>query len=176
MNIIFPDISTCVLIDNGKTILCQNLKKEKYPIYSLEKANIEIKDKIIDDDSKLSYIKGLIKKTTNKKVIVIDDLSKVFNYEERLKIFKYLDNQGIQVIYLTNDVEDLVNFPYTIVIRKQKIALEGKTNLILKEEKLMKVLGYSLPFYVNLSTQLMYYGVLNKICYTKEELEAQIWK
>ena len=56
------------------------------------------------------------------------------------------------------------------------VAVEGKTISVLKEEKMLKALGYSLPFYVNMSIQLGYYGVLHKICYNKEELEAELWK
>ena len=162
-------------MENGKTTLCKKLKSE-YKVYCLEKSNIDIKDPIIDDESKIGYIKGLIKKIGKSQIIVIDDLSEIFNYNERVKIFEYLKKNNIKVIYLTSNVEDVVNFPYTMIIYKRKVAIEGYTKLVLEEEKLMKVLGYSLPFYVNLSIQLKYYGLLDKICFNKEELEEALWK
>ena len=63
-----------------------------------------------------------------------------------------------------------------MVLKNQRIAMEGKTASVLKEEKMLKTLGYSLPFYVNMSIQLGYYGLLNQICYSKEELESALWK
>ena len=175
MDISFKNISTCILMENGKTTLCKKLKNE-YKVYCLEKSNIDIKDPIIDDESKIGYIKGLIKKIGKSQIIVIDDLSEIFNYNERVKIFEYLKKNNIKVIYLTSNVEDVVNFPYTMIIYKRKVAIEGYTKLVLEEEKLMKVLGYSLPFYVNLSIQLKYYGLLDKICFNKKELEETLWK
>ena len=131
---------------------------------------------ILNNKEYLPYLKALFKKINNKpEVLVIDDLSRVFNYEDRVKIFSYLKSLGIKILYCTSDVEDIVNFSYTIVLANKIVAMEGKTPLILKEEKLMKLLGYSLPFYVNLSTQLKYYGLLNNICYSKEELGDNLW-
>ena len=172
------DTSSCLLMSSGsgKTTLIKALKKQKINTYSLEKSTIDIKEKIIEDEKKLPYLKGLIKKINQKTQIVIDDLSEIFNYEERTKIFSYLKKQNINVIYLTSDIEDILSFPYTIVTQNQKIIMEGQTDQIILEEKLMKLLGYSLPFYVNLSTQLKYYGLLDHICYTKEELERCLWK
>lgn len=176
MEKLFKDVSYCILMTLGKTKYLKELKEQKYNTYSLEKANFEVKDLIIDDEKKWPYIKGLMKKIAKNKEIIIDDLSQIFTYEERVKIFKYLENRNIKVIYLTSDVEDIINFPYTIVMFDGKVAMEGDTKLILQEEKLMKLLGYSLPFYVNLSTQLKYYGLLDKICYNKEELKEALWK
>ncbi len=169
-------VSSCVLMTNGKSYLCKELKKHKINTYCLEKANYDISNNIIDDLSKLPYIKGLLKKICKSDFIVIDDLSSVFNYDERCKIFEYLKQKNKKVLYLTSNVEDIVNFFYTKVVYNKKVVMEGETKLILKEEKLMKLLGYSLPFYVDLSIQLSYYGLLDKICYNKEELEEALWK
>ena len=71
---------------------------------------------------------------------------------------------------------DTVYFDYLIVLKNNRVAMEGNTLDILKEEKLMKLLGYSLPFYVNMSIQLGYYGVIRDVCLTKEELGDKLWK
>ena len=175
--------SICILGYHGcgKTTLLKTLKKtnNKFKYYFLEKSNTyEIKEsfELLNNKEYLPYLKALFKKINHKpEVIVIDDLSSVFPYEDRVKIFNYLKNLGIKILYCTSDIEDLVNFSYTIVISNKMVAMEGKTSLIIKEEKLMKLLGYSLPFYVNLSTQLKYYGLLDNICYSKEELGDFLW-
>lgn len=48
--------------------------------------------------------------------------------------------------------------------------------MVLKEEKLMKLLGFSLPFYINMSIQLGYYGLVQEIYMNKEDLEAALWQ
>ena len=170
--------SICILGNHGcgKTTLLKTLKNKnsKFKYYFLEKSSTyEIKEdfELKNNQKYLPYLKALFKKIANKpKILVMDDLSSIFTYEDRVKIFNYLKSLGIKILYCTSDVEDVINFSYTIVLANKMVAMEGKTSLILKEEKLMKLLGYSLPFYVNLSTQLKYYGVLNHICYNKEEL------
>ena len=178
LNLDFNYDSICILGNHGcgKTTLLKTLKNKnsKFKYYFLEKSNTyEIKEdfELKNNQEYLPYLKALFKKIASKpEVMVIDELSSVFSYEDRVKIFNYLKSLGIKILYCTSDVEDVINFSYTIVIANKIIAMEGKTSLILKEEKLMKLLGYSLPFYVNLSTQLNYYGVLDHICYSKEEL------
>lgn len=178
LNLDFNYDSICILGNHGcgKTTLLKTLKNKnsKFKYYFLEKSNTyEIKEdfELKNNQEYLPYLKALFKKIASKpEVMIIDDLSSVFSYEDRVKIFNYLKSLGIKILYCTSDVEDVINFSYTIVLANKIIAMEGKTSLILKEEKLMKLLGYSLPFYVNLSTQLNYYGVLDHICYSKEEL------
>ncbi len=178
LNLDFNYDSICILGNHGcgKTTLLKILKNKnsKFKYYFLEKSNTyEIKEdfELKNNQEYLPYLKALFKKIASKPdVMVIDDLSSIFPYEDRVKIFNYLKSLGIKILYCTSDVEEVINFSYTIVLANKMVAMEGKTSLILKEEKLMKLLGYSLPFYVNLSTQLNYYGVLNHICYSKEEL------
>ena len=62
------DTSSCLLMSSGsgKTTLIKALKKQKINTYSLEKSTIDIKEKIIEDETKLPYLKGLIKKSIKK--------------------------------------------------------------------------------------------------------------
>ena len=99
-----------------------------------------------------------------------------FTSMELKLLLDFLRQKGIFLFYVTNDIESTLFFDYLIVLKNKCIAIEGKTDLVLKEEKVMKVLGFSLPFVVNLSTQLKYYGLLNSICYSKEEMERELWK
>ena len=181
LNLDFNYDSICVLCNHGegKTTLLKSLKKinNKFKYYFLEKSNYDHLDNNFPNNPKCyPYLKALTKKIDSKpEVLVIDDLSSLFSFNEREIIFKYLKSLGIKILYCTSDVEDIINFSYTIVIANKKVAMEGKTSLIIKEEKLMKLLGFSLPFYVNLSTQLKYYGILDEICYSKEELGDSLW-
>lgn len=121
---------------------------------------------------KISLILKLLKKPD---YFFCEDLHNYLTKEEFNMLINFLKRENINLFYVTNQIEDSLFFDYLVVIKNNKIAIEGEIISVLKEEKIMKLLGYSLPFYVNMSIQLNYYGVLNKICLTKEELEAAIW-
>ena len=59
---------------------------------------------------------------------------------------------------------------------KDQIIVEGKTLDVLKEEKLLKRLGLSLPFMVELSLLLQDYGLIDHIYLNKESLVNYLWK
>jgi len=54
--------------------------------------------------------------------------------------------------------------------------MEGKKELVLQEEKILKKLGFNLPFIVELSNGLKYYGVIDKVYFNNEELVNVLWK
>ena len=54
--------------------------------------------------------------------------------------------------------------------------MEGKTLECLKEEQLLKRLGFNLPFLVDLSIQLGYYGLLNEIITNNRKMIKAVWK
>ena len=105
-----------------------------------------------------------------------EDLTRILSLNELQFLLKFLQEKNIKCFYITNQIESTVLFSYLIVIKNNKVAIEGSTLSVLQEEKIMKLLGFSLPFYVNMSIQLGYYGIVDKICLTKEELEENIWQ
>lgn len=98
------------------------------------------------------------------------------NESDFLLFLQFLKEQNICLFYVTNQIEESVFFSYLIVLKNNQVAIEGRMDLVLKEEKLMKLLGFSLPFYVNLSKQLGYYGLVSKIYLNKEDLEVALWQ
>ena len=54
--------------------------------------------------------------------------------------------------------------------------MEGKKEAVLQEEKILKKLGFSLPFIVELSKGLKYYQVVDKIYFNNVELVNDLWK
>ena len=134
-------------------------------------------NKFLKTNKYLSLKIALILKIISKPdFLFCEDLHNFLTNEELNLFLMFLKKQNIKIFYITNQVENSALSDYLIVIKNNKIAIEGKTISVLKEEKLMKLLGYSLPFYVNMSIQLNYYGILDTICLSKEELEEAIWK
>ena len=112
---------------------------------------------------------------TKKRVIffnILNDLKK----EELDKLFNYLNDNNIEFIVFTNNLELALYTKYLVVYDKTKILAEGLTLDLLKNDKLLKRLGFELPFYVDLSILLSDYGLLDKIILDKKELKEELWK
>lgn len=110
----------------------------------------------------------------NKQVIFNETLYGL-KLDEKMKIFKLLKKQNISYINVTSNVEDAIYSDYIFVYDGNKLVLEGSRNEVLKEEKTLKRLGYGLPFVVDLSIQLNYYDIFNKVYYDLDELVRALW-
>ena len=110
----------------------------------------------------------------NKQVIFNETLYGL-KLDEKMEIFKLLKKQNISYINVTSNVEDALYSDYIFVYDGNKLVLEGSRNEVLKEEKTLKRLGYGLPFVVDLSIQLNYYDIFNKVYYVLDELVRALW-
>lgn len=110
----------------------------------------------------------------NKQVIFNETLYDL-KLDEKMEIFKLLKKQNISYINVTSNVEDALYSDYIFVYDGNKLVLEGNRNEVLKEEKTLKRLGYGLPFVVDLSIQLNYYDIFNKVYYDLDELVRALW-
>ncbi len=121
----------------------------------------------------LKIIKALIR---NSEYIVFDDVFVNMEEADIKRIVKYCKANNITIINITTDMENLLDSDYLIILYNKGIAMEGKTLECLKEEKILKRLGFNLPFMVDLSIQLGYYGLLNEIITNERKMIKTIWK
>ena len=142
---------------------------------SLDKDEQKFCDFLFQHETYLSYKCGLFLKILENPDYLFSDYLPFSSFEFR-ELLSFLEKKNILFCYVTSDIEQVVWFSSLIVLHEGKVALEGKTSLVLKEEKIMKLLGFSLPFFVNLSIQLGYYGLISDIYYTKEDLEGALWQ
>ena len=147
-------------IETSITIISTNLNKhilDKYKDYH-----------VIDDN--FTYQELL----TYKKVIffnVLNNLDKV----ELDKLFNYLKEKDIKYINIVNNLELCLYTNYLIVMDKKNILIEGSTIEVLKNDKLLKRLGFELPFMVELSLLLRDYNLVDKVYLDYKELEGALW-
>ena len=73
-------------------------------------------------------------------------------------------------------MEDVLYTDYILCLYDGINAIDGKTLDVLKNEKILKRLGFTLPFMVDLSIQLELYGLITKTYLNKEELVKNLWK
>lgn len=109
------------------------------------------------------------------KQVIFNEILYGLKLDEKMEIFKLLKKQNISYINVTSNVEDAIYYDYIFVYDGNKLVLEGSRNEVLKEEKTLKRLGYGLPFVVDLSIQLNYYDIFNKVYYDLDELVRALW-
>ncbi len=109
-------------------------------------------------------------------LLIVDSLFSFLKKEIVDEIFSYAKENGITIVSVSNRIEEALNYDYMIVLDQGRVAMEGKTIQVLEQEKLLKRLGIGLPFYVDLSLQLKSYGLIDKMCLSKEELVSMLWK
>ena len=122
---------------------------------------------------KVSILKELLKHPT---FLFLDDVLYVFSKSEKRALFEFFHRCNITIIYVTSNMEDALFFPYLLIMGRHGILIEGNTIQVLKEEKILKRLGFSLPFLIDLSLQLSCYDLLQDVYSDERELTNQIWK
>lgn len=121
------------------------------------------------------YIKTVILISTLTSTYIFDDILTFLNEDQKYLIMKYLKEHNLSFINITSDVEEVLFANYLIVLTKNGVAIEGNTKNVLKEEKLLKKLGFSLPFAYDLSLQLIAYDILDKPYYNVDKLVSNLW-
>ena len=110
------------------------------------------------------------------KYLVIDDLLSYLDYRTKILLLNYLNSKHILLINVTSDLEDVLFTDSILCLYEGSIAIEGNTLAVLQNEKLLKRMGFSLPFYVDLSIQLKLYGLIKRVYLNKEDLVNALWK
>ena len=116
----------------------------------------------------------LINKVKSK--IVFDDVLTFLSNNQKYLVLKYLKENDISFFNFTSDVEEVLFTKYLIFLSRKGVLLEGSTKSVLNEEKIIKHNGFSLPVIVDLSHQLMNYGILDKEYYSVDRLVSELWK
>ena len=109
-----------------------------------------------------------------KKVIFFNVLSKMGDLEIK-KLYSYLKENNVFFINVTNNTEEVLYTDNLIIYDKENILAEGNAIELINNEKLMKRLGFKLPFIVELSILLKDYNLINKIYLDKESLVDDLW-
>lgn len=129
---------------------------------------------IIEGDFSYEKLKEKLEMFPNKRLIFKNSLYGL-KKEEKKEIINLLAKQNINFVNVTCDVEESLFSDYIIVYDEDKKVLEGNMESVLRNEKVLKKLGFGVPFVVDLSIQLNYYDVLKKVYFDLDELVGVLW-
>lgn len=148
------------------TILVNNANKEfmeQFKEYSIIGSNLSFDE-----------LKEKLEMFPSKRVVFNESWYNLRNNEKKV-IIELLKKQNINFVNITSNIEDSLLGDYIVVFDENKKVLEGNTEFVLRNEKVLKKLGYGLPFVVDLSIQLTYYDILGKVYYDMDKLTEDLW-
>lgn len=120
---------------------------------------------------------SLIEKIKNfpSKRIVFNEVFYNLSSKEIEEVMRVLKLRNISFVIITSNVEYSLYSDYVVVYDGEEKVLEGNTKQVLRNEKILKKIGYGLPFVVDLSIQLNYYEVFKEIYYDLDALMEALW-
>ena len=152
--------------DYNYVVLCNNIDKlflDKYYEYP-----------IVDGNLSYDELQNKIELHTAKRV-VLNDTFYGLRDSERKEILDLFKKRNMKFILITSNIENTLYADYIFVYEDKNLILEGLRDIVLKEEKTLKKLGYGLPFVTDLSTQLIYYDIFDKPYFNLDELVDDLW-
>lgn len=161
-----------IVIDKNNTNKLEDISlellKEFNCEYLLEKNNYSKSEKI-----KINILSNI---KSPKDTIIFFNVLTYLDDGFKHKVINCLKEKEKRIINYTSEIEETLFLQNIIVVHDGKIVMEGKSESVLLEEKILTRLGFKLPTIVELSKGLKYYGVINNIYYLNEELVKDLWK
>ena len=114
------------------------------------------------------------------KILILDEALTMVDIRARKQIYDILEdihkNKNITIINVTHDMDELLYGDDIILIDNGNVILKGPKEEVLLEEKVFNKLNLELPFMVNLSIKLKYYGLVDRLIFDMEEMVDEVWK
>ena len=112
-------------------------------------------------------------------ILILDEALTLLDPLEKdrvLDILKDLNKKGLTILNISHDIEETLISDMIYVMDEGKIILSGSKEEVYKEEKVLKSLGFKLPFMVELSNRLMFYDLIDHVIYDMKEMVDILWK
>lgn len=175
--IVYDDIA-CVLRNMG--LDDKEIKDKVYKIASY----LNIKDllnlnvnKLDTNQKQLVCLAGAL--VHNPKVLILDESLSLIDPLEKdniLNLLKDLKKQGLCIINISHDIEDTLISDEIVFLDEGSMIFKGNKEAFYKQEKLISSFGYNLPFMVDLSNRLMFYGLIDHVIYDMKEMVDTLWE
>lgn len=151
-------VNYTILVNNADKAFLENFKSYK----------------VLDTMEGFDAIKSQVEVFLSKK-IVFNEIWYYLSKKEKSELLEILKRRNVSFVNITSNVEDVIYSDYVIVYDNDKKVLEGNKEMVLRNEKLLKRLGYGVPFVVDLSIQLNYYDIFDTIYYDIDKLTEALW-
>lgn len=113
------------------------------------------------------------------KILILDNAFCMMDKSNKKRALAYLLNlhntTDITIINVTHELEEVTISDKVILLDNGEIKCMGYTRDVLSEEKYLKSCGLELPFSVDLSLNLKYYGLLDELVYDINDMVVKLW-
>ena len=114
------------------------------------------------------------------KILILDEAFTMVDGIEKRKLLKLLkkicNDKKTTIINITHDMEETTYGDKIVVLNKGKIVFNDSKLEVYKNEKELKRIGLELPFMVDLSNRLSYYGLIDKVILDMNAMVRHLWK
>lgn len=110
------------------------------------------------------------------KVLAIDNLLGYLKKNDLNNLIKYVREKNINLINVVTDAELLLLGDDVVVMNNFKAILCGSVASVLEGNTILPYMGIKLPFVIDLSHNLILYGVVDKVYLENRKLVDKIWK
>lgn len=111
-------------------------------------------------------------------ILIMDNSLCRINYNIKHKVldyFKKLKKKKVTIINFASDVGEIIGSDYTILLDK-RIIFNKKTKDVIKDSKLFEDNNLELPFMLDITNKLNYYGLIKSNINNIDELVDELWK
>lgn len=168
------------IVNNIEQLKPKEIKKRVKEIADYLEINYLLEKNIYDLNESEKRLIGLATTLVNTpKILVLDEAFTMINTKDRKQIYEKLrdlNKQGMTIINITHDMDDLLYCDDIILIDNGNIILKGPKEEVLLEEKIFNKLNLELPFMASLSIKLKYYGLVDRLIFDMNEMVNEIWK
>lgn len=110
------------------------------------------------------------------KIIGIDNLLLYLDRSQVSLLVKYIKERNITLINVTTDSEMLSIGEDVVVMNNFKAIICGSVKSVIDGNSILPYIGIKLPFAVDLSHNLILYGVVDKVINDSRKMVDKIWK
>ena len=192
------NIST-ILDDIDDQFVCDTVKEEiEYPLINLKYKSNKINDlyeeildfikinnisnKRINSLTHYEKIKVLLAASIihNPKVLLIDDVLRFLNKEEKEEILRLFDrianDRGITILFTTSNLNDVKNISNIYILNNGRIVMNDSFESIIMKDNELSKMGIEVPIMIDLSRKLEFYKLIDKIYYDPDKVVDALWK
>lgn len=110
------------------------------------------------------------------KIFAMDNLFGYLDRKTVKNILKYIKDNNITLINVTTYSVDLLMGENVVVMNNYKALMCTKVSSVLDGNSILPYMGIKLPFIIDLSHNLILYGLIDKLYFDDRKLVDKLWK